>query len=93
MFSVRDAKAEAYLQPFFAPTIAVALRLIESAANNGDHDFHIHSEDYHLYHLGCFDEQSGYFAPIDPVCISKIIDLVRTTPPTVESILPLLNEA
>lgn len=59
IFTVYDSKAEAYLQPFFAPTIAVAIRSFTKAADNPSHDFHHFPGDFTLFELGEWDEQAG----------------------------------
>jgi len=61
IFTVYDSKAEAYLQPFFLKTKALALREITDAANNPEHQFGKYPEDYVLFHLGQYDEDKGMF--------------------------------
>jgi len=59
VFSVYDAKAAAYLQPFFAPNSAVAARMIERAVNDASTDFHRYAADYTLFEIGAYDSTSG----------------------------------
>lgn len=77
IFTIRDSKAQAYLQPFFAANVAVAQRYVETAANDPEHEFHVHAEDYHLYEIGSFSEEDGYVSSTDPVIVAKVIDLIR----------------
>jgi len=63
-FSVYDAAARRYLQPFFAPTIEVALRMFRTVVNTGEHQFNKFPEDYVLFHLGTFDGETGLFTPL-----------------------------
>lgn len=65
IFAVYDSKAEAYLQPFFARTDGVALRMFGQAAQDEQHDFSKHAADYTLFCLGEFDEYTGKIAPLD----------------------------
>lgn len=58
-YAVRDAKAEAYLRPFFADTRGVAVRSFSDAVNDGSSPFFAHPEDYSLWELGAFDQESG----------------------------------
>lgn len=58
-FSVYDNKAAAYLSPFFAPTTGLATRMFEKAASDEAHDFHQYANDYVLYELGTFDQETG----------------------------------
>lgn len=59
IFSVYDAKAEAFTEPFFAPTRGVAVRSMTQAVNDPSHVFGRHPEDYTLFELGEFEAQSG----------------------------------
>jgi len=63
LFSVFDSKAEAFITPFFAPTIAVAMRMFEQACNDQTTDFHRYASDYTLFEVGYFDTDSGLLTP------------------------------
>jgi len=63
--SVYDSKAAAYLQPFFAPTRAVAIRSFAAACLQEDHQFRRHAEDYTLFCLAEFDEFTGQVFPLN----------------------------
>jgi len=71
VFTVLDDKAAAFLSPFFMPTIAVALRSFGSECRNPESNFAKFPEDYSLYHIGEYDEQSGSITPIIPVFLSR----------------------
>lgn len=59
VFAVYDSKAEAYLPPFFAQTAGLAIRLFQQAANEDNHNFNKWSEDYTLFTIGEWDQDSG----------------------------------
>lgn len=59
MFTIRDIKADAFLQPFFTPNKAMALRAFGNAINDPKTQFNANPEDYSLYHIGAFDEAVG----------------------------------
>lgn len=61
VFSVHDSKAEAFIQPFYAPTVGVACRMFEQACNDETSDFNKYAGDYTLFHLGEFDQDSASF--------------------------------
>lgn len=65
IFSVYDTKAQAFIQPFFAPLPAVAIRMIRRAADDEASDFHRFSGDYTLFHLGSFDTDNAQFDLFD----------------------------
>lgn len=71
IFSVYDNAAGAYLQPFFAPTVGLAVRSFSDAVNDPKHQFNTHVHDYTLYLLGEFNDSDGSFSPqTEPVKIS-----------------------
>lgn len=51
----------AYARPFFVPTTAVAIRSFIQEVNRAGDDNQMHRtpEDYSLYHLGDYDEETG----------------------------------
>lgn len=59
VFSVFDCKAEAHLQPIFAPTNAVAIRIFIEAAMDQNHNFHKYAADYTLFEIGTFNEETA----------------------------------
>ncbi len=59
IFSIYDAKAEAFIQPFYSPTKAVGIRNFAHAANNPDSEFYKFAGDYTLFHIGTFDSDTG----------------------------------
>lgn len=66
IFSVRDLKAEAYLQPFFSANTNTATRAFQDACRQADSPFAKHPEDYMLFELGLFDDVSGEVESITP---------------------------
>ncbi len=59
IFSINDSKANAYLTPIFAPTIGVAIRMFQKAANQDGSDFNIYAADYTLFEIGEWNEETG----------------------------------
>lgn len=66
IFSIWDAKLQAYMQPFFAVNEAVAVRAFEVAAMNPQHTMHSHPGDFTLFQVGEFDEKSGEISDVMP---------------------------
>lgn len=68
IFAIYDAKAEAYLRPFFAEAKGLAVRSFRDVVNEADHQMHKYAEDYTLFHIGSFDmltgEVEGLIAPV-----------------------------
>lgn len=64
---IHDVKAEAWLPPMFFQSNAQAVRSFGDAVRNENTEFGKHPEDYHLYVIGEFDEQSGELSVMSPV--------------------------
>lgn len=65
VFAIYDSKANAYLSPFFLPTVGMAVRVFSDCVNSKDHQFGAHPEDYTLFHLGIFDDTTCSFEKLD----------------------------
>lgn len=76
IYTVRDSKVEAYLQPFYAVNDAVAVRMIKDTANDPTTIFHKHPLDFTLLFIGIFEESTGEIIPADHKQVGKIIDLI-----------------
>ena len=63
MFAIHDAKAHAYLPPWFLPTLAMATRTFGDCCNDKNHAFAAHPEDYTLFLNGEFDDATGIVTP------------------------------
>lgn len=63
VYSIYDSKAQAYLQPFFAATHALAFRNCERACRNPESPFVQFPVDFTLFCLGAFDDEIGVLAP------------------------------
>ena len=59
IFSVFDSKVAAYMNPFFARSTAEAVRIFSDAVNSSQQGFKSHAEDYTLFELGVWDDQSA----------------------------------
>ena len=59
IFVVYDSKAEAYLQPHFAPTVGLAMRSWEVAVNSSDTQFGKFPADFTLFEIGTYDDLTG----------------------------------
>lgn len=68
VFGVRDAKAVAFLQPFFSNSTGAAVRAFSDAVNeDGKSMIAKHPEDYNLYELADFNDATGEFIPCQPM--------------------------
>lgn len=65
VFSVKDLKAAAFAPPFFLHREEVALRTFRDAVADPSHPMHAHPEDYELYVVGTFDDETGILSAVD----------------------------
>lgn len=63
VFTVWDAKAEAYASPFVAQTVGLATRTFEDLVNTPDHQFCKYPDDYSLVEIGEYDDSTGRITP------------------------------
>jgi len=66
IFAVYDSKAQAYLPPFFLPQKGMATRIFQNTANDPKHQFGANPEDYCLFHIGEFDDESSLIVSKTP---------------------------
>lgn len=58
-FSVFDGAANAYISPFFVPTVGVAQRAFTQAVRDPSHSYSRSPADYTLFEIGSFDDATG----------------------------------
>lgn len=79
VFAVRDQKADAFNQPFCAPSIGIALRSFTDEVNRRERGNVMadHPEDFALYHLGSFNDADAKYKLFDsPAQIVVASDVV-----------------
>jgi hypothetical protein len=61
--TVKDRAADAYGRPMFVPSVGVAIRSFSDEVNRQDPDNQLnnHPDDFDLYELGEFDDNTGLF--------------------------------
>jgi len=74
IFAIYDAKAEAFITPFFLPTRAMAVRSFETAVNDPNSMICKYALDYSLFELGTFDDTNGR---VEPLPQNKLIVLAN----------------
>lgn len=82
VISVKDRAADVFNRPFFVPHTNVAVRDFTDEINrvSQDNPLSKHPDDYDLYCLGSFDDNSGAFAAGDaPTLIVRGKDVVKAT--------------
>lgn len=62
--TVKDRAADAYGRPMFVPSTGIAIRSFADEINRQaeDNQMYNHSDDFDLYELGEFDDNTGLFS-------------------------------
>lgn len=78
MFCIWDDKTKAMLQPFFAPTVGSAVRMLGDAVADPTHGFSKHPEDYTCFRVAEFEDSSGAVTLLEPrETICSLVQLVK----------------
>lgn len=75
IYSVKDKQVDAFLQPFFSPTLGAAVRSLTAVVADANHEFAKNTSDFTLYRLGSFDDATGSLTCIDPERITPLTGL------------------
>lgn len=78
--AVRDSAVGAFNRPFYAPAIGVAVRSFSDEVNRkaADNIMSAHPEDFELWHLSDFEEESGRFESVDMRVLARGKDVVQS---------------
>lgn len=66
VYAIYDTAISAYSQPFYSHTNGSALRAFSDHVNDPNSNVNKHPQDYSLFHLGSFDDQTGALSPVTP---------------------------
>ena len=66
VFSVYDRVAKNFLDPFFAPNAAFAMRTFSNCCKDKSHPFGKNPEDFALFKIGEFGQENGVVSPCEP---------------------------
>lgn len=76
IFSIYDKAAQVYNRPIFAPTVGMAARMFEDECLREESDIGKHPEDYVLFQIGSFDDQTSDLIDLDPVVIGRAHEII-----------------
>lgn len=79
VFSIRDQKAEVFNTPFYKKTHGEAERDFRSVVNDEKSSLNKYPEDFDLYYLGEYCDNSGTFKSVDtPQHVIKAVSCVMS---------------
>ncbi|QXP07903.1 MAG: nonstructural protein [Arizlama microvirus] len=78
--TVKDRAADAYGRPMFVPSTGIAIRSFSDEINRQaeDNQMYNHSDDFDLYELGEFDDNTGLFSLHDQPKLLTLGKQVKT---------------
>lgn len=79
VYSIFDKAVNAYLRPFFFQADNQALRMFTDECCNADSPLSAHPEDYALFRLGTFEDNSGDLEAEEARCLGRGHELVAAT--------------
>lgn len=75
LVAIRDAAAGAFMRPWTVPSVGMARRSFQDECVRYGSDMNKHPEDFELFELGSFDEDSGKVENLDyPRSLARAID-------------------
>nr|QJB18862.1 MAG: nonstructural protein [Microvirus sp.] len=79
--TVKDRAADAYGRPMFVPSTGIAIRSFSDEINRvaEDNQMYNHSDDFDLYELGEFDDNTGLFSLHEQPKLLTLGKQVKTT--------------
>jgi len=78
VYAVYDSKTFTYGSPFLMKHIGDAVRAFTQIANDVTSQIGLYPEDYTLFELGTFDDQTAFFSILpNPIHVGKAIEFVR----------------
>lgn len=78
VFSVLDAKSEAYGMPLFFAAKGQAIRAFDDQVNSQESLISKHPKDFTLCHIGEFDDTTGLLVPLNqPVSLGTGADFKK----------------
>ncbi len=76
IYTIFDTASGLYLRPFFNTSDGAALRAFSDIATDPDHEVGKHPEDYSLFRIGIYDDNTAVLTAENRDCIATGLELV-----------------
>lgn len=76
IYAIYDTATGAYMRPFFMQSDGQATRAISDLVQDENHEVGKHPEDYSLFRVGIFDDNTGTLVPENPECLATALELL-----------------
>lgn len=80
LYTIYDQKAEIYLPPFCFPTHGAAVRAFTETVNDPQSNIAKHPEDYNLFYIGTWDDNSALFEAASPANLGGGLEFKNNEP-------------
>lgn len=77
VYTVFDSASQCYMQPFFSQAPGLARRMFTDSVNDSNHPFNKHPDDYTLFHIGFYDDQTGLIEPCTPASLGNALEYLE----------------
>lgn len=77
VFAVKDEAVSAFGQPIFVRARGEALRAFQDECANKDSAIHKHPNDYSLWNIGTYDDNTGALTALEPQKIASARDYLE----------------
>jgi len=79
VLAIRDRAADVFGQPIFVPSLGGAIRSFGDEVNRKDSQNNLanHPEDFDLYQIGVYDDNTGHIEASAPRMVAVGKDMVR----------------
>lgn len=79
VYSLFDKKANAYLTPVYFNEVGEASRMLATVVQTADNNISRYPEDFSLYQLGTFDQESGKLESLkQPLFVANAVEYKQT---------------
>lgn len=98
VYSIYDAAAKAYTQPFFVHNHGIAIRLFTDNVNSNEaNNISNHPSQFTLFHIGTWDDNKGHIEAKTPEALGNGAEYKNPEPETelgkkIQQLIDKLNE-
>jgi len=79
VIAVQDIKVGAFSKPVAVPTDGAGVRAFQDAVNDPSTEYNKHPEDYSIFNLGTFNDQTGELITAKPTHLASAVALLKVS--------------
>lgn len=78
IFAIKDSASRAFNQPFSMHTFGQAIRAFQASVNDESSQINKNPEDFSLYHIAEYDDNTGVITPVDITLVARATELLES---------------